>query len=105
MPSTEVSAYPWSSDAVFAAELDATGAVIQANAALTNAGGGLLVGSLIQDLLSSEQRLAFDQRLRDLGPTWERASFSFLDLDGGAAEDRSVWLRRRDEGTVDLVAE
>lgn len=106
MPSTEVGAYPWQSEVVYAAELDGEGCIVCVNAALAQATGGSLDGVPFRELLASEQRAAFDRRLGETGETWDRAMFSF---GGGVgvenAADRSTWLRRLPDGHAEVIAE
>ena len=105
MPHLEISSYPWQSDSVYAAELDAGGAILVANGALTTATGPALDGLLFAELLASEQRNAFEARLAELGEEWTCATFAFDHQRGGASEDRRVWMRRRSEGGAELFAE
>ncbi len=105
MPRTEVSTYPWHSDAVYVAELDADGVILRANAALRELIGSPAEGVRFQELLAGEQRAAFADRLGGLGEEWQRSSFGFYDGSGRAAEDRCLWMRRDPAGHTELVAE
>ena len=105
MRRTEVSAYPWQSDTVYAAELDESGLILAVNPALRDARAEGLPGRRFDELIADEQRRSFRRRLAEVGEGWERATFSFIDERGVGAEDRSIWLRRRPERRVELVAE
>ncbi len=105
MPRVEVSSYPWQSDTVYAAELDGSGQILQANGALIAAAGPALDGAPFADLLAVEQRAAFETRLAELGEAWVCAMFAFAQDLGGAAQDRRTWMRRTPEGAVELFAE
>ena len=105
MPRTEVAAYPWPSDSVFAAELDVDGIIQQANAALELATGDELVGLPFRELLAVEQHDSFTGLLSELNTDWRRASFGFYDGRGGLAEDRCLWLRQMGDGRIELIAE
>jgi sigma-B regulation protein RsbU (phosphoserine phosphatase) len=106
MTQTEIGAYPWGSDTVFAAELDGDGRIQRANPALEQAGGGELSGVRFAHLIASEQQSAFERRLVELPDgVLVSATFAFCDPHGGDAEDRLVWLTRRRDGGVELIAE
>ena len=102
---TEVSAYPWQSDSVYAAELDAQGLIRRTNPALSATAGDGLEGMRFSELLATEQRTAFDSRLAELGDAWECLNFGFCLTPDGGAEDRCVWLHRRGDGMVEVYAE
>jgi sigma-B regulation protein RsbU (phosphoserine phosphatase) len=106
MTRTAVDAYPWGSDTVFAAELDGDGLIQRANPALEQAGGGKLAGVPFAHLIAPEQQPAFERRLDELpGGILVSATFAFSDRHGAGAEDRLVWLTRRSDGGVELIAE
>jgi serine phosphatase RsbU (regulator of sigma subunit) len=100
--------YTWRSEGVAAAQLDAAGVIVRANAALRAVAGRDPVGMPFEALLSSPQREAFRRRIAGAGPEWAAATFAFNDDDDGdparPAADRAVWLRRAGEGTL-VVAE
>ncbi len=105
MPRTEVFTYPWHSDAVYVAELDGDGVIVRANAALAELAGSPSEGVPFHELLATEQRAAFAERIAEIGTEWQRSSFGFYDGSGRAAEDRCLWMRRDAAGRIELVAE
>jgi serine phosphatase RsbU (regulator of sigma subunit) len=105
MPQVEVAAYPWQSDTIFAAVLDATGAIRHANRALVEAVGSALNGARFSELVASEQRDAFETRLGELTDEWTCALFSFEHERSGATDDRRLWMRRDGDRSVELFAE
>ena len=106
MTRTRVGAYPWGSDTVFAAELDGEGLIQRANPALERAGGGELAGVPFAHLIAAEQQPAFERRLLELPDgILVSATFAFADRHGSGAEDRLVWLTRRAEDLIELIAE
>ncbi len=101
----DVSAFPWLSDTIYAAELDSQGIVIRANPALLAAAGGELEGVSISELITREQRAAFAEWVSSVGNDWDRANFSVLDTRDGSTDDRRIWLRRLPSLHLELAAE
>lgn len=107
-PGPDFSAYPWRSDTVYAAELDADGVIIRANSAMErsdDAADGGLRGVAIDELLSREQVAAFRAWADGLGPEWAAATFGFQEAADGSAGDRQLWMRRLEGGHLEMIAE
>lgn len=101
----EVSAFPWPSSTIYAAELDPRGVVLRANGALLEAAGGELGGVAISELITQEQRVAFAEFLAAAGKSWGQGTFAMLDARETASDDRRVWLRRLGNLRLELFAE
>ena len=104
MALTDTTAYPWHSDAVFAAELDGHSVIVRANPALRTSAGEPLEGEPFEALLAATQRPAFRKVLAEVGDEWRGAVFGLLDRAGDRAEDRRLWIRRDGDGYA-IIAE
>lgn len=105
MALTDTTAYPWLSDTVYAAELDSGGVILQVNPALRAAVGEPLEGERFEALLATEQQPAFRQLLTAIGTDWRQRLFGLPHRRGETAEDRSLWIRRSPENTIEIIAE
>jgi hypothetical protein len=65
-----VTAYPWHSATVYAAELDEAGVILRADPALRRARGDELAGVPFEELIAAEQRRSFQRRLAEVGEDW-----------------------------------
>lgn len=104
MALTDTTAYPWHSDAVYAAELDGQGLIVRANPALRTGVGDRLEGEPFEALLTPKQRPAFRAMLGEADGEWRGTIFGLLDRTGDHAEDRHLWIRRDGDGYA-VIAE
>ena len=106
--STELAAlrgWLWASATVHAAEVDREGTVLAANRALERDAGRELTGASFDELLAAPQRTVFRAGLAGAAQArWHDMTLGFHDGGSGAAEDRTVGLRR-DGDRVLVVAE
>jgi hypothetical protein len=101
---TAVEAYTWESQAMVAAELSPDAVVRRSNPALDRLAGHDMTGRRFAELISGEQREAFDRRVAEAGDAWVSGHFSFAARGAEIASDRCVWLRRAGD-TVLVVGE
>jgi sigma-B regulation protein RsbU (phosphoserine phosphatase) len=105
MPAIDITAYPWQSDAVYAAELNSAGIVLQVNPALSAGAGDPLEGERFEILLNAAQHPAFRELLSRAGADWLQGVFGLLDGRGEITDDRRLWVRRTSADTFEVIAE
>ena len=94
----------WASDALYAAELDDAGVVLDANPGLRRVRPEGLRGAPITDLMAAGQRSALLRAVEAATEAWSAMTLTFLAATGEATDDRAVRLLRTDAGVL-LVAE
>ncbi|HYF27460.1 MAG TPA: SpoIIE family protein phosphatase [Baekduia sp.] len=95
----------WASELVAAAEVDAAGAIVAANPALTRWAGRDLAGEPVAGLVAEPQRPALRAALDAAGGSWRSLTLGLLDGRPGAAEDHRVHIARAAGGVVLVAAE
>jgi phosphoserine phosphatase RsbU/P len=95
----------WASRVLYAARLDASGAILDVNHALRDALGRELAGEHVEALIATPQRPALAAHIERADEDWTSLTVGFWQGGPAAAEDRVVHVRRDGDDTVLLVAE
>ena len=104
-PAADLRALLWASEALYAAELDPDGLILDANPGLRRGtGSDALVATSVADLLARGQRPALLAAVAAANEAWGALTVTFLGSGGEATDDRVVRLMRTGDRVL-LVAE
>ena len=104
-PAADLRALLWASEALYAAELDRDGLILDANPGLRRGtGSDALAGTSVADLLARGQRPALLTAVAAATEAWTGLTVTFLGSGGEANDDRVVRLTRAADRVL-MVAE